>query len=136
MHRLEQLKSMDESTKQKIIEANIETLKEAKVQEEQSQKGPKQKLYEKAGLILIITGAIFLLLHSLLVTKVPVEPFTRDVLGLPIPVPPIWTSFIPYLGFFLNIIYEYFSLHGLAGLTVVITLFTIGGKFYQKANRR
>ena len=89
------------------------------------------KLYPATGSFFFIVALIFLLVHTSLVTKSPDEAFARDIFGFYIPTPPVWTSHIPYLGYFIGVIFEYFSLHGLVGLTVLATLASIGGFFLK-----
>ena len=85
------------------------------------------KLLKTIGILFIISGVIFLLVHSFIVTGSRNEPFARDLFGFPIPHPPLWTSYIPYLGGFLGFIFEFFSIHGLVGLVISGTLFMVGG---------
>lgn len=86
-----------------------------------------KKLLEALGTVFIVVSVIFLLIHSFLVTGSADEDFARDLLGFPIPTPPVWVSFIPILGVVLDVIYRYFSLHGLVGLLITGSLFGIGG---------
>ena len=74
----------------------------------------------------MIGGVVFLLIDSFLVTVSSGEDFARDIFGFPIPHPPVWTSFIPFLGSFLAFIFEFFSLHGLVGTAIFGTLLYIG----------
>ena len=84
----------------------------------------------------MIGGVIYLFIHSTLVVGSPEEDFARDLFGFPIPHPPVWTSFIPYLGYFLGVIFEFFSLHGLVGLVIAIVLFSIGGFLMRLSETR
>lgn len=84
----------------------------------------------------MISGIIFLLIHSFVVTGNPDESFSRDLFGFPIPHPPVWTSFIPYLGSFLGFIFELFSIHGLIGVVISGVLLYIGGFFMMLGNEK
>ena len=88
-----------------------------------------KKLFQIVGMLFMISGIIFLLIHSFVVTGNPKESFARDLFGFPIPHPPIWTSYIPYLGGFLGFIFELFSMHGLIGIAISVVLLYIGGFF-------
>lgn len=70
------------------------------------------------GFILIIFAIIFLIAHTFIRVGSSSEEFSRDILGLAVPTPPVWISYIPYLGFVIGAIYEFFSLHGLVGLII------------------
>lgn len=86
-----------------------------------------KKLLQSLGMLFIIGGIVFLLIHSFVVTGSSDESFARDVFGFPIPHPPIWVSYIPYLGFFIGIVFEFLSTHGLVGVVISGILFGIGG---------
>jgi len=86
-----------------------------------------KKLIQILGGIFIASGIIFLLIHSFIVTGRQDETFSRDLFGFIIPHPPLWTSYIPYLGGFLGIIFELFSIHGFVGLSISGLLLYIGG---------
>jgi hypothetical protein len=88
------------------------------------------------GTMLIICGVIFLFIHSMIVTGISSESFARDLFGFPIPHPPLWTSYIPYLGGLLGFIFEFFSLHGLVGIIISGVLFYIGALFIGFGNKR
>lgn len=90
------------------------------------------KIYSLAGQGVVVVAVIFLLAHSFIAIKDPTESFSRDIFGLPIPTPPEWTSYIPYIGFVMGFLYEFFSLHGVVGLVIVVILFTIGAKLMSK----
>ena len=74
----------------------------------------------------MFSGIIFLLIHFFVITADPNESFSRDIFGFPIPHPPLWTSYVPYLGFFIGIIFEFSSIHGLIGIVASGTLFCVG----------
>jgi hypothetical protein len=86
-----------------------------------------KKIFQTLGTFFIVSGVIFLLIHSFIVTGNSDESFARDLFGFPIPHPPVWTSYIPYLGSFLGFIFEFLSIHGLIGIAVSGTLFCVGG---------
>jgi|GEM_PF-5561563 len=85
-----------------------------------------KKLMETLGTLFIMGSVVFLLVHSFLVTGGSGENFFRDLFGFPIPTPPVWTSFIPIFGVVLDVIFQYFSLHGLVGILIAGSLFGIG----------
>ncbi len=86
-----------------------------------------KKIFQLLGALFVIAGIIFLLVHSSLVTVSPNEDFGRDLFGFPIPHPPVWTSYIPYIGGFLLFIFEFFSIHGLVGIAITGIILYIGG---------
>lgn len=86
-----------------------------------------RKIYNFFGFVFIGSGIIFLLIHRFIVTSSTNEDFARDLFGFPIPHPPVWTSYIPYLGGFLGFIFEFFSIHGLIGIVILGALSLIGG---------
>ena len=88
-----------------------------------------KKLFEIIGILFILSGIVFLLIHSFIVTASPDESFSRDLFGFPIPQPPVWTSYIPYAGHVIGLIFELFSLHGLIGTGIAGILFYIGSLF-------
>ncbi|GDX62388.1 hypothetical protein LBMAG33_6980 [Candidatus Levyibacteriota bacterium] len=83
-----------------------------------------KKIIQFVGKIFIGIAIIFLLIHSFVV--VSDGSITKDVFGFTIPEPPLWTSFVPYLGYVIGFIYQYFSIHGLVGVIVSALLFGIG----------
>lgn len=88
------------------------------------------------GALFVISGIIFLLVHSFIVTGTKNEDFARDLFGFPIPHPPLWVSYIPYMGGFLGFIFEFFSIHGLIGIVIPGVLFCIGGLFITLGNKK
>ena len=86
-----------------------------------------KSLFKALGIFFVISGLIFLFVYSAIVTGSPNEPFARDLFGFPIPHPPIWTSYIPYLGSFFRFIFESFSIHGVVGIIISVIFFSIGG---------
>lgn len=95
-----------------------------------------KKIFQLLGMLFIISGFIFLLIFNFIVTGGRVENFARDIFGFPIPHPPVWTSYIPYLGLFLGFIFEFFSIHGLIGVAVSVALFCIGGLLIALGSKR
>jgi len=87
-----------------------------------------KKYIRIAGTIIIALAFIFILLFSLIKVGDPNDNISRDIIGFKVPTPPMWTSFIPYLGFILAIVIEFFSLHGLVGIVAFMVLFLIGTK--------
>ena len=84
----------------------------------------------------MVCGIIFLLIHSFIVTGSPNESFSRDLFGFPIPHPPVWISFIPFMGSFLGFIFEWFSIHGLVGVFIFCVLLYIGGFFMMLGDKK
>ena len=76
------------------------------------------------GVAIIITSFLVIVVNNFLVTIAPSESYSRDIFGLIIPHPPVWVSYIPYLGFYLGLVFEQFSMHGLmnSGLLVILCL--------------
>jgi len=95
-----------------------------------------KKLFQILGGAFIVSGLLFLLIHNNIFTISPDESFARDLFGLPIPNPPLWVSNVPRFGWGIGIIFEYFSIHGLAGITVTGFLFFIGGVFINIADKK
>ncbi|QQG43976.1 MAG: hypothetical protein HYW86_03885 [Candidatus Roizmanbacteria bacterium] len=85
-----------------------------------------KKLYQLLGTLFIISGIIFLFIHSMVVTDTKGESFARDLFGFPIPHPPGWTSFIPIFSTLVMFVFEFFSLHGLVGIVIFGILIYIG----------
>lgn len=88
-----------------------------------------KRLFQILGVLIMIIGVIFLLTHSFIVTGRQGEDFARDLFGFPIPHPPVWTSFIPFVGSLLGFIFEWFSIHGLIGISIFGVLLYIAGIF-------
>lgn len=85
-----------------------------------------KKIINTLGLLLYFIAIIFILLHRFLVTSSPDEDFSRDFFfSLPIPHPPTWTSYVPFVGLFIGFIFELFSLHGLVGMGVFFVLISV-----------
>lgn len=80
------------------------------------------------GRILVGIAIVCFVILSFVVTKSPNESFSRDIFGLPIPIPPVWISFIPYLGWFVGFVFEFFSLHGLAEMFIFVIFLGVGMK--------
>lgn len=87
-----------------------------------------QVIFRILGLILIVFAIAFLISHIFIRTGASDENFSRDILGLAVPTPPVWISYIPYAGVIIGMIYEFFSLHGLAGLIIFSVAFFLGVK--------
>lgn len=87
-----------------------------------------KKLRLILGRMFVGISIVFFLIFSFVVTKSPNESFPRDIFGLLIPTPPVWTSFIPYLGWFIGFVFEFFSLHGLIEMFIFVIFLVIGIK--------
>lgn len=94
------------------------------------------KLFKYMGYLFIISGLLFLFGFSMLVTGTSKEDFARDLFGFPIPHPPLWTSYIPFVGGLLGIIFELFSLHGLVNIIISALLFGIGSLFLKLSENK
>lgn len=79
-----------------------------------------KKFLASVGMVLIVFGLIFFIIFPNIMTSDPIESFPRDLLGFTVPHPPMWTSYIPYLGWLLEIIFSIFSLHGLVYIVALI----------------
>lgn len=90
-----------------------------------------KKLYSALATFFFLTALIFLFVHNFLLTKSPDEPFARDIFGLYVPTPPVWTSHIPHVGFVVEVLFESFSVHGLVGLVILGVLAGAGGFFLK-----
>lgn len=95
-----------------------------------------RKLFRTLGVLFVISGIVFLLIHSFVVTSSPNESFARDLFGFPIPHPPLWTSYIPYLGGFLRIIFEFLSIHGFIGIVISGVLLYVGSLLISLGNEK
>ena len=78
------------------------------------------------GSIFITVSVIFLLADSFIVTVTSGESFSRDLFGFVVPNPPTWTSFIPYMGYFVDFLYQFISIHGLVQLVIFSVILGIG----------
>lgn len=86
------------------------------------------------GTIFIGISLVFVFLYSNIRIGDSTSDTVTDLLGLRVPVPPQWISYLPGGGF-LGWVYEFFSLHGLVRLTIFIIpayigslLLEVGGK--------
>ena len=97
-----------------------------------------KKCFVIFGRIIIAIAIIFILIHSFVKVSSGQESFSRDIFGLPMYNPPLWTSYIPYFGNILVFLFELFSLHGLVGIIVFTFLMLLGIKLtnFDKAPRR
>ena len=84
----------------------------------------------------MIAGIAFFLIFSFIVTGTSNESFARDLFGFPIPQPPLWTYFIPFLGGFLGFIFELFSVHGLVVVGIAGLILYVGGIFMTLSERQ
>ena len=95
----------------------------------------KKTVLQYMGVLFIIIGIISWSIHSFIVTSSN-EPFPRDLLGFAIPQPPIWTSYIPYLGRFIGFLFESFSIHGLIGIFIFLIPAYIGGGLLNLSDKK
>ena len=80
--------------------------------------------FQFVGSIFLLAGLIFFFAESFIVSSS--GRVEKDFLGLAIPVPPTWTSHVPYVGTFINYVFELFSLHGLIEIIILIGFMGIG----------
>ena len=95
-----------------------------------------KKLFQILCIFFIISGITFLLIHSFIVTRSSNEDFARDIFGFPIPHPPVWTSYIPFVGSILGFVFEFFSFHGLIGTVITGVFLCIGGFLLMLADEK
>lgn len=88
-----------------------------------------KKLYKIIGFLFIIFGILTFFILSFILTITPGESFSRDLIGLPVHNPPLWISYIPYVGSFFAFIFEFFSIHGLVEFLIIFIFISIGGFF-------
>lgn len=93
------------------------------------------KIYSVIGIALIVSAILFISVFTMVVSVTDGESVKRDLFGLVIPEPPLWTSYIPFIGFFIGILFELFSLHGLVGTCIFLTLAAIGGLLLKQVRR-
>lgn len=82
------------------------------------------KIKKILGQALIVCAFIFLVSNMFLVRIS--SGVSYDLLGFVIPQPPVWTSFIPWLGAVIGTLFEFFSLHGLVTLIIFYLLMYLG----------
>lgn len=92
------------------------------------------KIIRVFGNILIALSVLFLLASSLIV--VSDGHVRKDIFGMTIPTPANWTSFVPYLGFVIGVIFELFSIHGLVVIVITLLLFAAGMKLSNYAGSK
>ena len=90
------------------------------------------KLTNFLGNTFITSAYLFIIIFSLVVVGDQNEPITRDLFGLEVPHAPPWTSYVPYAGWVLGVIFEFFSIHGIVGLIIFSTLLYIGLELKNK----
>jgi hypothetical protein len=75
---------------------------------------------------ILITAGVLSFIILTFVVKSDGLSGTEDLFGFAIPQPPQFTTYIPYLGYIIGIIFEMFSLHGLVTLALPLSLIGIG----------
>lgn len=86
------------------------------------------ELPDLIGRVLIFVAFVFIILNTFVIVADPINHSRVDYFfNLEIPAPPEWTIYIPYLGYPIGMMSEYFSLHGLATIFVFVILLSIGG---------
>lgn len=91
------------------------------------------KILSILGKIIIVIAVIFLFIDSFVVVSDGLK--TYDLFGFINPEPPMWTSFIPGLSYFLIIIYGFFSVHGIVEIIIFSILFSIGLGLVEIGNK-
>ena len=84
-----------------------------------------KSILDLAGKSLVVVGVILFLVLTFVVKSDGVSG-VQDLLGLTIPQPPAFTTFIPYLGYVIGIVFEMFSLHGVIALGLPLLLVGTG----------
>lgn len=90
----------------------------------------KQRFVKITGIGLMVTAIAFLVIHSFIIVSDGIV--ATDIFGFQIPEAPLWTTYIPVVGWLIGLIFEYFSLHGLVGVVIFLTLLTTGHELFQK----
>jgi len=85
---------------------------------------------ERIGNYIIGFAIMLVIAFSIIVKSDGVNSY--DLLGLTIPHAPLWTSYIPYIGYFLNFFVELFSLHGVVLMTIFFILLAVGLHFKNR----
>ena len=86
------------------------------------------KIKNTLGTIFILAGVVLFLAHNAVMIGNPSESFSRDWLNLPVHAPPPWIGSIPWLGSLIEYAWQLFSLHGLVGIIILLSLCAIGIK--------
>lgn len=94
-----------------------------------------RKIFRSIGTTLYVLAFLFIVLNNFIVTGKGGEDFTRDIFGLPIPHPPLWISYIPYLGFLIGYLFEFLSIHGLVTIVIFIVIIFIANLFYKNGDK-
>lgn len=74
---------------------------------------------------------MFLLMFSLVRVGDPTSQVSKDLLGFPVPQPPVWTGLVPYVGYFLEAIFAMLSLHGVVVTLIFLSIMGLG-MFFRK----
>ena len=85
------------------------------------------------GIVLIVIALILVFLYSNI--RVGDSSTVTDILGLKVPIPPQWISYLPGGGF-LGWVYEFFSLHGLVRLAIFIIPAYIGSLLLEAGGKK
>lgn len=91
-----------------------------------------KKLLFYVGITIQFLGIIYLITSSMIVKKGPNDSQFSDMLGFTIPNVPTWVSYVPYIGYFLGLIIEQFSMHGLVNIAIMLGFVIIGGVISEK----
>jgi hypothetical protein len=87
-----------------------------------------KKTYSILGNIVIALGFVFFFVFPFILVSDVSESNPQDIFGFAVPQPPIWTSYIPYIGWVIGRLFEFFSLHGLVYILITGTLISVGNK--------
>jgi len=91
------------------------------------------KVFAVASHILMFLAPVSFLVLSFVVKSDHVH--TYDLFNMVIPEPPVWTSYIPYLGIVIGYAFSFFSLHGLVQIAILIGLVWFGQIVHSVAER-
>jgi len=85
-----------------------------------------KKIYKFLGVVFTGFSFLFIPIHLFIRTSSAGETFSRDILGLAVPTPPLWLSYIPFLGSVIGFVWEFFSAHGAVGILIFLASFSLG----------
>ncbi|MEI6480461.1 MAG: hypothetical protein WCO12_02990 [bacterium] len=101
---------------------------ELKTKEELYKPERFNKIKTILGIVIAGSACLFGLVYCFVMVQSPNESFARDILGFKVPTPPLWTSYIPFLGVLLSNLYQLFSIHGIVGLFIFGSLISLALK--------
>ncbi len=93
-----------------------------------------QKVLNVVGIGLVACSLLFLAAMTMVRTSDTVNLVTTDVLGLAVPEPPEWTSFVPVVGGAVAVVAQMFSMHGVATIGFFLVLMYAGSAMLYFTN--